>query len=328
MKMKSQKTKFFGNLKNSGFSSKMAIFGSLLLIVLLAGCAQRGKDKEAFFREYRTGTQGLSINFVQNLPPPRIYDTEEFNAMIEVFNKGAFEVGGPGDRIYISGYDPTIITGIPTTGAQIPKIEGKTQFTPEGAMDTITFKGTISRLLTDKVPVRLLTTACYGYETLASANVCIDPQPFGPTVRQKVCTAQSVATGSQGAPIAVTNVQLEPRPGATGFKITVSNSGGGDVFRYGAQYLQKCSPYDQKGLELDEIDYVLLADVAVSGVSIKNSCKPLDNGHIRLSGGQGSIYCQLTNIRGSTAYITPITITLKYGYRNVLFKDFEIFKGS
>ena len=66
-----------------------------------------------------------------------------------------------------------------------------------------------------------------------------------------------------------------------------------------------------------------LADVYVSGTSIKPTCKPLDDNHIRLTGGSGSAFCEFMT-RGQDAYTTPITVTLRYGYRNTLFKDFQI----
>ena len=266
----------------------------LILSVMISSCItgpqQAGKDKTDLTTAYRTGTQGLSLSFAQNLPPTRLFDTEPFSAVIEIENKGAYTVGGPGDKIYLSGFDPSIITGILEWGENIPNIEGKTQFITQSGMDVVSFKGTISPLSPrniDKYPVRMLATACYAYKTVATAAVCIDPNPYAVTTRQKICTPGPVSLGGgQGAPIAVYQVEVDPSPDKTRFKIHIQNVGGGDVFRSGSDRLQKCSPFTA-GLDFDEIDYVELRDVVVSGVSIKPTCRPLDDNHIRLSNGRG-----------------------------------------
>lgn len=298
----------------------------MLALLLLVACQQGGQQPTKDFpAEFRTGSQGLVMTFVANLPPTRLFDTEEFNTLIDIQNVGASNVGSSGDKIYISGFDPSIITGISTAGAQIPVMEGKTRFNTQGTIDRVSFRGSIRRLTTDRYPVRILATACYNYETVANANVCVDPDPFAPQIRPKVCQPAAVGLGSQGAPVSVTNIELDSRRGKTGFRITVANVGGGDVFRFGADALGKCNPNAPRGLEYDELDYVQIADVVVSGQSIKSSCRPLDRDHLRLTGGRGQIFCELAT-SGSSAYQTPMTVTLRYGYRNQLAKDIEIVK--
>jgi hypothetical protein len=302
---------------------------SLALLALVA-CQPAGRT-EPKPQDFRSGTQGLVLEFVPNVPPFRIYDTEQaFNAQLVVHNRGAFEVGGPGDRVYLAGFDPNVITGIPTTGVQIPRIEGKSAFNSQGGQDVVTFQGGIRVITADKLPLPLQATACYSYETQASANVCVDPNPFAPTVRQRACVPANAGTGSQGAPIAVTNVELEARPQKTLFKVNVANVGGGDVFRYGGEYLVKCSPFlpPESSLRFDEIDHVDVVDVQVSGRSILQTCKPLDRGTLRLTGGSGSFFCELGNIPAGPAYVTPLTVTLRYGYRNVISKQAELVRAS
>ncbi len=303
-------------------------FAAILILLFLPACAMQGqkKEQELYGPEYRQGVQGLRMSFVQNLPPARLFDSEPFVAVVQVENMGAFTVGGPGDKVYLSGFDPTIITGITEWGKDIPLLEGKSQFVPTGSVDTIDFRGSMAPLRSrniDKYPLRLLATACYEYETTATANVCIDPNPYETGMTRKICTPAPVSLGGgQGAPIAVTLVEMDASPGRTRFKIHIQNAGAGDVFRYGGEYLNKCSPFTP-ALAFDEIDYVELVDVMVSGMSIKPTCKPLDNNHIRLSSGRGVAFCEFTP-RGSDAYTTPMTVTLRYGYRNTIFKDVQI----
>jgi len=297
---------------------------ALLVLSSCAGMPGQTKEEDLYGPEYRTGTQGLIISFMPGLPS-RLFDTEQINAIIQVQNMGAFDVGGPGDKIYLSGFDQTLITGILEWGEDIPLIEGKSQFVPQGGMDTVVFKGNIAPLRNrniDKYPVRLLATACYEYETIATAGVCIDPTPRQTGITRKICTPQSVSLGSQGAPVAVSLIEMDASPSRTRFKINVQNVGGGEVFKYGGDYLHKCSPFTPP-LQYNEVDYVELVDVFVSGTSIKPTCKPLDDNHIRLTNGQGVVYCEFTT-RGQDAYTTPLTGTLRYVYRNTAYKDLEL----
>lgn len=303
---------------------KRTLFFVLGVLFLLGACrAPETKEEAMFVPEFRVGTQGVVMRFVPNQPPPRLFSGEELNALIELENRGTYTVGGPADKVYLSGFDPTIITGISTFGEQIPVLEGRSQFVPQGGFGSVSFEG-LTRLLKDRYPVTLIANACYGYETVAAANVCVDPNPFAPTVRQKVCTPRNVPlSGGQGAPVAVSLVEVQASPGTTRFKIHVQNVGGGEVFRSGTQYLAKCSPYTE-GLAFDEIGYVELADVLISGVSIKHTCKPLDRGHVRLSNNQGVVFCEFSLPRAAAPYVTPLTVILRYGYRDTIMTRLEI----
>ncbi|MEM4239947.1 MAG: hypothetical protein QXM31_01980 [Candidatus Woesearchaeota archaeon] len=301
----------------------LIVFG-IVLIMLASGCTTKTVTKEsaAFVENFRVGTQGLAMRFTPNMPPTRLFSGEQLSIVVELENRGTFPVGGPGDRIYISGFDPNIISGISPVGEQIPLLEGRTQFISQGGFDTVSFKAN-TRILQDKYPVTLLATACYEYETVATGNVCIDPNPYAPAIRQRVCVPQNIALGGgQGAPIAVNAIEVDASPGKTRFKIRVSNVGGGEVFRSGGDTLNRCGPGGMLGF--DEVDYVELEDVIVSGVSIRGSCRPLDQGHIRLTNKQGVIYCEFDRPPGDAAYVTPITVVLRYGYRDSIIQYLEI----
>lgn len=312
---------------------KVMLVAFVLVLLTLASCAggfpgrAKTKEQQAFIPEFRVGTQGLTMRFAQSLPPQRIFSGEDLPIVIELENRGTTTVGGPGDRIYLTGFDPGIIAGISPAGEQIPVLEGRTQFVNQGGFDTLSFKAN-TRFLKDRYPVRMLATACYDYETVASANVCIDPNPYSPAIRQKVCTPTNVPlSGGQGAPVSVSLVETDASPGKTRFKIHIQNVGGGEVFRSGGQSLNRCAPTGP-GLGFDEVDYAELADVIVSGQSIRSSCRPLDAGHVRFTNGQAMVYCEFDRPGGEAAYVTPLTIVLRYGYRQSLFRDVEILPST
>ena len=58
-------------------------------------------------------------------------------------------------------------------------------------------------------------------------------------------------------------------------------------------------------------------------------CRPLDNGKIRLNNGEGFIICSLDDYAfedATTAYSTPLTLELRYGYRSSVSKSLSIVK--
>lgn len=297
---------------------------ALLCLFVLAACAQPTAE-EPQAQDFRTGTEGVYMEFVPNLPPPRVFDNDPLSVLLQVENRGASDVGGGNDRIFLSGFDNTIITGIPTSGEAIPYLEGRGPFVPRGGVDAVSFTGQIRSLAgqrVDKYQPTILATACYQYETVASTQVCIDPDPFAPTRTQKVCTPSTVSTGSQGAPIAVTSVELDAAPGKTRFRVNIQNVGRGDVFRTRA--MNSCNPYS-KGLGFADVDFLDVVDVTVSDTSIRRSCRPLDEtGQVRLTDGRATLFCEFDIPRQQNAYLTPLNVILRYGYRQTIAKQVEI----
>jgi hypothetical protein len=300
----------------------ITVIGIILALMLTSCTSTVSQQKPTFVENFRIGSQGLMMRFAQNMPPTTIFSGEDLPIVLELENMGTYSVGGPGDRIYVSGFSPNIISGISPAGEQIPMLEGRSQFINQGGFDTVSFKPA-TRILQDRYPVRLLATACYEYETVAPGTVCIDPNPYAPGITQRVCVPQNVGLGGgQGAPVAVNTIEVDASPGKTRFKIHITNVGGGEVFRSGGTLLNKCAPGAK--FEFDEMDYVELADVVVDGVSIRANCRPLDAGHVRLTSNQGLVYCEYDRPRGEAAYVAPITVVLRYGYKMSIFKDVDI----
>lgn len=304
--------------------AKKVILAVFSLLFLMIACQQTTPTEQRFFEKFRTGTEGVFISFFPDQPPAKVFDRDEIFFVVNVENRGAKEIGFPGDRIYLSGFDPRIITGIPYTGAQIPKLEGKTSTSLTGGKNVVEFRGIPSPLPTESYETPVVATACYSYESVAEANICIDPDPRNLNQR-KVCVPQSVSLGSQGAPVAVSSVDLSATKGSTILKFSVRNSGAGDVFRHGAEYLSKCSPYS--GLDrFNDLDRVSVFDVRVGDIIITPSCQ-LSDGVLRLLNGQGTFTCKIDSSKfPSTGAVTTLSTTLRYGYRSITQRKLEVMK--
>ena len=78
----------------------------LILLVMPAGCKKKptpeaGAGPEEIYR----GAEGLKMQFVNNMPPKKIYDTNNMNILLELENKGTSDLSGSRCRLYLSGFD-------------------------------------------------------------------------------------------------------------------------------------------------------------------------------------------------------------------------------
>ena len=308
----------------------------LILLISIYGCKGK-KSAEKSMEEIRTGTQGIMLSFMPNAPPDKIVvergSDNTFDAILELRNKGAFPqpedgLSAPPGRIYLSGYDPQIISfgNTPIQELSDKALEGKSTINPNGGLDLVTFKGTIdyNNLNVEKYEPTLLATACYQYLTVAGPSVCIDPDPYSTITQKKVCQVQGITLSNQGAPVAVTKIDEEAFAKKIEFRITIKNVGGGEVIKRDS--LNKCGLTGDK-IGREDIDKVLLAELRVGTKILK--CGPFtdrvnaaiegETGYIRLINGEGVIICRMPSSdygESKTSYTTPMTITLIYGYRS------------
>ena len=325
----------------------------LVMLILISGCSSKTDVKKAL-EEIRTGTDGITLSFLQNAPPDMIHveqGTDEsansFEVVLQLINKGAYPQPGqsssPKGIVYLSGYDLNIIgftpKNPPVENLEGKSLEGKSSINPTGGLDLVTFRGVVNanNLNVEKYEPTLLATACYYYQTIAGPSVCIDPDPYSTSNQKKVCQVQDIALTSQGAPVAVIKVGEEAFATKTQFKITIKNVGGGEVIKF--ESLEKCSPTGEKKVLREDIDKVKLVESKV-GTKVL-TCGPFINagdsnirgeaGDVRMINGEGYIICELpiSNYGNTkTAYITPMTIDLRYGYRNSVEKKINIKKEA
>ena len=317
----------------------------IALLILISGCKGK-KSNEKSLEEIRTGTEGITMNFLANAPPTTIHvekgageNANSFEVVLEMRNKGAFpqpnEGTAPDGKIYLSGYDPNIInfrdTNIQDTNRKA--LEGKSTINLSGVLVIAPFKVFIQvdNLNVDKYEPTLLATACYFYQTVAGPSVCIDPNPYSTTNEKKVCQVQDISLSSQGAPVAITKIDEEAFATKTQFKITIKNAGNGEVIKY--DMLNKCGPSGEKILR-EEVDRVHLQEVRIGNKEL--TCGPFTDtggsaargrgGDVRLINGEGFVICELpsSDYGSKTAYITPMTISLVYIYRNSIEKKIQI----
>ncbi|MBW2987870.1 hypothetical protein DRJ48_00675 [Candidatus Woesearchaeota archaeon] len=299
-----------------------------LALLLIFGCGPSQQGDTALTRDYRTGTQALVLNFLPNAPPSEVFDTDEFVIGIEVRNKGAHTVTD--GTIYLSGFDPRVFggglsgQGFSNNQIRLDELPGKSFYNPDGGYAVYSITGRITPLQVNTYTPTILATACYTYSTEASADICIDPDPYSTQIKEKACTPSDITlSGGQGGPIEITQIEVDPTKNDVRLTFHIRNSGGGLVFDPGQ--LAECSPYSQRGITLEAKNTVRVDYVKV-GIDrdISSECQP--RGELKLVDGSAVLMCKYTYPTQQGAYKTPVTIKLSYGYRSSTSRTVKIIK--
>ena len=327
---------------------EVLIFVFLVLLLVCGGCKKAREEPTAVTGITPggavTGTKGITMRFAKNLPPNRIYDTQPLDIVVELNNKGAYDIAGPADcMLHLSGYDETILPGI-DKDQDCGFLEGVSVYNPDGGSTTKEFR-TDTIYLPEGVDVyepTFMLTVCYRYRTVANPIVCIDPNYYQITPQQRACAVKDVMLPrGQGAPVSVDRVDVDMMQGKVRFKIYVSNKGGVEIKP------EKRGIFRKKKIAPRRLGVVLSPDVAVSrcpmdleyedyniiryNVEMTGSypieCKPQIDGEykLRLIDNKGVIYC-IFPVSGNEAYQTPLKITLDYVYMDAISKKVEILR--
>ena len=309
----------------------MIIISVLLMLLLLISCKGRvaageePRDTAAALKLVQTGTQGVEISLLNNYPPPQIYDQNELVAIVEVNNKGNYDLEREQCFIQITGFDPNIVLGGLNTprscSENIGVLEGKNVYNTRGGSNQLEFKSS-SINLPEKVyeynpTLNFLT--CYNYHTTANPSVCVDPLFYQVTSEQKTCLPRDVSMGGgQGAPVGVSQVGVDMIGSRAVFEINIRNFGTGRVLSPDTD-IRSCGQASIEYTDLDKVRY----SVQMTGGSLID-CKPRD-GLVRLTNNGGKIVCSF-DIPGTFAFETPLQIGLDYGYVQSFQKPIKIIK--
>ena len=284
----------------------------LLMLLVLLSCRQQVPETD-----YRSGTQGLAINFLPGSPPAKVYSGSPLGLALELRNSGAYDIDGEA-RIFLTGYDPEAISfhNLYDRHVQmdVPPILGKSPYMPDGGYEILDIPDSGARVPQgDSYTPTLMATSCYRYKTLATPTVCIVSDPAA-ILRDRVCEPKTVTLTSQGAPVAVTKVEEEVMQQSINFIITIRNMGDGRVID--KDQLDKC-PFDLKHTDVNIVD----VEVELTGAGTPE-CNPSDM-RVRLVDGTGVFFCRFP-VALKTSYTTPLVIRLDYGYSSSVTRSVEI----
>ncbi|MBW2999796.1 hypothetical protein KY339_03915 [Candidatus Woesearchaeota archaeon] len=313
--------------------------------VLLSGCTgfrRRPQVAEPIEElELRTGSQGLVFDFLPNAPPDEMFTPEKEQPpvplvmVVELANKGAsnivngfFTLAVERDYVTVLDWRADSEFFIPSPDMETASfvLGGKSRLNPEGERDFMTMNAEVNALgpQIETFTTTILLTSCYGYQTLAVTNICVDTDVFGKKIVEKVCTVHDRSLTDQGAPIAVTLVEEKILPQGTEyikpqFTIRIRNVGDGNVINKD-RVRTGCS---SAALTAEDFNVVTLEEVRFSDFRFINDnipendqieCTPLP---LRLKEGEDFVRCTLKeNLLSAEqpAFESLLTIKLGYGY--------------
>lgn len=320
------------------------------IVILISGCqtqfGQFGKIQEIKPIIIHKGTQGLDLNFVQKMPPESIREGTTFNVGIEIKNKGSWSISNA--KILISGYDDAYMRITGDNSKEIPKFEvlkpnilyniqkmdGKSTSNLEGGYILLILNGKNIRIpaSAESYESNIIATTCYGYETEATQDVCIDPFANEQKQISKPCTIKDYSlSGGQGGPVGVTKID-ESILGFGGerkveFKIYADNLGKGQVANLKA-YSKTCSIEAKSNIEKGDLNIVEIS--ATLGGKEINCYKTEEEkeqklAYLVLEKDKNYVVCK-TAIDSKKIYVSPLVVKLKYGYVESVSKKMEFKK--
>ncbi len=183
----------------------------LFLLLFLVACQMVpsqlpfGKQQVKALPNILSGTSALQASFNKN-SMSNIYMCQQANVFVDLKNAGASNISG---AAYIFISEEQYLKPLDKKSG-VFSLEGKSLYNPNGGIAQLSFKlenkGLPPQLESYSSP--LIFQACYKYQTVANAQICIDPD-ISNLKRGKVCSVQPVSlSGGQGAPVAV--VRVEP----------------------------------------------------------------------------------------------------------------------
>ena len=274
------------------------------ILFLLVGCGRILPGDKDVYVDYKTGTKGIKIEEVNNLPPKEIYEKDNFIIGVKVQNEGAYDITK--GEIFIAGLDEQY-NKLERKSVVLRPLKGRSLVYPEGESYIEEFKGGNVMLPPDSVEYRskYIIYVNYDYETVLDLDVCINPNLHDLKLSKDACKVDdSVSLSGQGAPVAITKVDeiISPEGDMTKvqFRLSVANKGGGK----------------------------LTAPVRVVEVKLANrrlTCTPRIIDLRDADKKEKIIVCEgLEPLQAP--YITKLSAHLKYNYETEEIKDFTIKK--
>lgn len=279
---------------------------TLLLIVILSvflnGCVGVIQTDPSNQDNWRTGTQGVVMNFVPNNPPSEVVSSSDVLVYVELANKGATDATEL--KFHLTGFDDSILDQFDSEKHH-ENLPGKTKFNPEGSQEHILkwssriLMGSLAEI--DSFKQAFVVTACYRYKTEAYPQICVDPTQFD-VIGPSECDYSVKDLGaSQGAPIVVTKVEKKMSTDKIFLEIEFQNKGSGNPYVKGS-----CLR-----LEYDQIDKINIVDEKVGSGRYIFNCNPST---VRLVNNRGFTICETIDGFNMPDTLSEIQVPIKISY--------------
>ena len=328
---------------------------SLILTVIVFGCTNLQSNSKSKEVDLRIGVTGLTLEFLKNTPPAKIFEESVFPVIVKVRNNGAYSIKDNEAAVFSLGVEKDYtkkvsllaagsIQSLGIGNAALFKLEGKTKINPKGEEQVISYNVQAGKVdpQSEAHPSTVIATVCYPYESVLENSVCIDTDVVNLRPSKKVCQTQDIVfSNGQGAPVAVTKIEINMLPTlAEGqnelsgkirpqFLIFVENKGQGIVIKK-ESVMDFCTKSETSHANLN----IVYVDVYLAGQKLECQLEKKvgsdELGHIKLLDKKDIIRCVFKDgIEASRdTYLSPLKVVLKYGYTQSISANYFIQKTA
>jgi hypothetical protein len=333
----------------------VAVLVIMLSCLALTSCDMLGGSTPIPDKNYHEGSEGLVMKLVGEDSLANLYEDSQFSLSLEISNNGAYDLTDEKQGILSINFDPYYVQPVESQAASdkivttpngllVKGIQGygKSRYYPVGTKTFLTFANFKTKKIEGQraePSTDIFASLCYPYVTVLSKMVCVDFNAFNQNLRSQVCTQQDLSLTDQGAPVAITTVEVDNQPAGNNlvrpvFTIRVTNKGRGMIL----------SPADtSEGLErvcsskeMNKADFNTVKVNAQLSDSMTLQCNPST---IRMFDDEGFTRCSVSDddlskvISWRQNYQAPLTVNLSYVYlsklqKKIEIKRFNVFGGS
>lgn len=310
---------------------KKIIIVMLLVVLVISGCKGTGREIHTIVTgDIYKGTTGLSMEFLS--APTDVFEESPFRISVDLRNDGAFDIengyltlGLETDFINVDEWTlRKPITSMIENNQVEFDLGGKSTLNPEGSQGIVSMSLSAKTIekMREKHTSTILLTGCYGYKTKLSEAVCIDTDVLGMRSIEKACEVEDKTLDSQGAPVAITKVEVDMLPHEDmirpQFLIYVENKGNGEVVK-AASIKNACSG---ESVAYDDFNVV---DIKAYLFDKPLKCTP---SQIKLRKKKDEIRCILDEgiSKEEGTHSETLNLELDYGYTNTISTTVDIKK--
>lgn len=267
------------------------------------------------------GVRGITMSYLDQLPPQEIHEKQLFEIGIELHNQGATDIQ---NGMYNIAVNEQFVTLLDEKMNRF-NIKGKSMYEPLGAKKRIILKARANELRgqLSGQGTTIITNICYEYFTRGTIMTCIDTEPL--KKQAKVCQVETeTERGGQGGPVAVVSLEPkmlpheDPNKIIPSYIIEIDNVGTGQVIDIDSVY-SACT-----GQSIGKENY----DTVVVNAMLSDQLLECTPYRLKLRQKENKILCKLSQGLSKTMgnYQTPLTLELEYGYMQTQPKTITIRK--
>ncbi|MBT3940809.1 hypothetical protein HOF46_02125 [Candidatus Woesearchaeota archaeon] len=319
----------------------VTLIALFILIVSVSGCLDQIAGLNPFASDsdskgFVGGEKGIVASFVGNNPPSRVFQNRNFNVILQLENKGEYNVFPNDVRVFLSNGQNF---GLETDAELVrynadpltKRLKTDEGFIPGGIEHVPFYDLAYSgpAVLTEDAPVSIALDICYPYNTTAVADICVTRDGTESSICDPIGNPISETTSG---PIQVTKinqlynglVSSDPTAAADEsllrLKIDMKRVGTGDLYSV-------TTPCDDLGLDIDvvNLERITVGEHVFTGKELGTACNAGKDRKIGFDNdGKASITCDITVPGVMQDFYERFTMTVSYQHVQLLTNQISV----